>query len=59
MHYLPKFAQLMCKYNYPLNIKNTALIAQFEGADKRYTVKADIEYGHGNVVPLWAFGLNY
>lgn len=49
----------MCKYNYPLNIKNTALIAQFEGADKRYTVKADIEYGHGNVVPLWAFGLNY
>lgn len=24
-----------------------------------YVVKDDIEYGHGRVVPLWAFGLNY
>lgn len=24
-----------------------------------YIVKDDIEYGHGNVIPLWAFGLNY
>lgn len=21
--------------------------------------KDDIEYGYGNVIPLWAFGLNY
>lgn len=32
---------------------------QIKEADKGYVVKADIEYGHGNVVPLWAFGLNY
>lgn len=24
-----------------------------------YVVKDDIEHGHGNVIPLWAFGLNY
>lgn len=32
---------------------------QLEGVGDGYIVKADIEYGHGNVVPLWAFGLNY
>lgn len=24
-----------------------------------YVVKDDIEYGYGNVIPLWSFGLNY
>jgi hypothetical protein len=24
-----------------------------------YIVKDDLEYGYKNVVPLWAFGLNY
>ena len=28
-------------------------------ADEGYVVKDGIEYGHGNVIPLWAFGLNY
>ena len=32
---------------------------QLRGAEKGYVVKDDIEFGHGNVVPLWAFGLNY
>ena len=32
---------------------------QLEGASKGIVVKDDIEYGHGNIVPLWAFGLNY
>lgn len=32
---------------------------QLEGAENGTVVKDDIEYGHGNVVPLWAFGLNY
>lgn len=32
---------------------------QLKGADRGYVVKDDIEYGHGNVIPLWAFGLNY
>ncbi len=26
---------------------------------KGYIVKDDIEYGYGNVIPLWHFGLNY
>ena len=32
---------------------------QIADAKEGYVVKDDIEYGYGNVVPLWAFGLNY
>lgn len=32
---------------------------QIIGLDKAFIVKDDIEYGHGNIVPLWSFGLNY
>lgn len=32
---------------------------QLEGNPDGYVVKDDIEYGHGNIVPLWHFGLNY
>ena len=32
---------------------------QIRGMKDAYIVKDDIEYGHGNVVPLWAFGLLY
>ena len=32
---------------------------QIESAERGYVVKDDIEYGYGNVVPLWAFGLTY
>lgn len=32
---------------------------QIEGVDKGYVVKDDIEYGFGNVIPLWHFGMNY
>lgn len=32
---------------------------QLKGADRGYVVKDGIEFGHGNVIPLWAFGLNY
>lgn len=59
MQFLPKFAQLICKYDYLPNLKKAAFIAQFEAVDDGYIVKAGIEYGHGNVVPLWAFGPNY
>ena len=33
--------------------------SQLQGLEHGYVVKDDIEYGHGNVVPLWAFGLLY
>lgn len=32
---------------------------QIVGIPESYIVKDDIEYGHGNVIPLWTFGLNY
>ena len=32
---------------------------QIEGMKNAYVVKDDIEYGYKNVIPLWAFGLNY
>ncbi|WP_165047823.1 MULTISPECIES: ATP-binding protein [unclassified Adlercreutzia] len=32
---------------------------QLKGAERGIVVKDDVEYGFGNVVPLWAFGLTY
>lgn len=32
---------------------------QIEAAAEGYVVKDDIESGYANVIPLWAFGLNY
>ncbi len=32
---------------------------QIAGETDSYLVKDDIEYGSGNIVPLWAFGLTY
>ncbi|NJN28407.1 MAG: ATP-binding protein [Cyclobacteriaceae bacterium] len=32
---------------------------QLESDGKSYVVKDDIEFGYLNVIPLWAFGLNY
>lgn len=33
--------------------------SQIEKDDKSFVVKDDIEYGYRNVIPLWAFGMNY
>lgn len=32
---------------------------QLNGVEHGYVVRDDIEYGHGHVLPLWAFGLTY
>ena len=32
---------------------------RIRGIDEAYVVKDDIEYGYGNVIPLWQFGFNY
>lgn len=32
---------------------------QIKNIDNAFVVKDDIEYGMGNTIPLWAFGLNY
>ncbi len=34
-------------------------LRQIASVNDGFVVKDDIEYGSGNVVPLWAFGLNY
>ena len=33
--------------------------SQLKGDANGFIVKDDIEYGYGNVIPLWHFGLNY
>ena len=32
---------------------------QIESLSLAYVVKDELEYGHGNVIPLWMFGFNY
>ena len=32
---------------------------QIEQAANGFIVRDDIEVGYGNIIPLWAFGLNY
>lgn len=32
---------------------------QLKGADTGYIVKDDIEYGMGNIIPIWMFGFLY
>lgn len=32
---------------------------QIEGISEAYIVKDDIEFGYGNIIPLWHFGLTY
>ncbi|MDE5869098.1 MAG: ATP-binding protein, partial [Muribaculaceae bacterium] len=32
---------------------------QLDGNPDGYIVKDDIEYGSGNIIPLWHFGLTY
>lgn len=45
-------------YTFEVGGKNKGA-KQLEGATNGIVVKDDIEYGHGSVVPLWTFGLNY
>ena len=33
--------------------------SQVAGIENAFVVKGDIEYGYGNVIPLWAFGMMY
>ena len=32
---------------------------QIAEVENGYVVRDDIEYGSGNIIPLWAFGLTY
>ncbi len=46
------------KYTFEIGGKSKGQ-KQIADIDNAYIVKDDIEYGHGNIIPLWAFGLNY
>lgn len=45
-------------YSFEVGGKNKQQ-SQLEKDGKSFVVKDDIEYGYRNVIPLWAFGLNY
>ncbi|MDR0763079.1 MAG: AAA family ATPase [Bacteroidales bacterium] len=46
------------KYTFEVGGKNKAQ-EQIKNTKNAYIIKDDIEYGYKNIVPLWAFGLNY
>ena len=46
------------KYTFEVGGRNKGS-KQIEGIPDAYIVKDEIEYAYLNVVPLWAFGLNY
>lgn len=46
------------KYTFEVGGRNKGK-QQIHDMKNAYIVKDDIEYGHGNVIPLWAFGLMY
>jgi hypothetical protein len=46
------------KYTFEVGGKNKKQ-TQIEQDGKSFMVKDDIEFGYLNVIPLWAFGLNY
>jgi hypothetical protein len=46
------------KYTFEVGGKNKKQF-QIEKDGKSFIVKDDIEFGYQNVIPLWAFGLNY
>lgn len=46
------------KYTFEVGGKNKKQ-KQIQGVDNAYVVKDDIEYGHLNIIPFWAFGFLY
>ena len=56
----PKKADFLVdnKYTFEIGGKNKGK-KQIEGVDNSFIVKDDIEYGYGNIIPLWLFGFLY
>jgi hypothetical protein len=46
------------EYTFEVGGKNKGS-RQIENVSNGFIVKDEIEYGHGRVIPLWHFGLNY
>lgn len=45
-------------YTFEIGGKNKQQF-QIDNDGKSFLVKDDIEFGYRNVIPLWAFGMNY
>ena len=58
--YYPKTADFLVdnKYTFEIGGKNKGK-KQIAGIDKAFVVKDDIEYGYGNIIPLWLYGFLY
>jgi len=46
------------RYTFEIGGKNKKQ-SQIRGVDQSFVVKDEIEFGYQNVIPLWAFGMNY
>jgi uncharacterized protein len=46
------------RYTFEIGGKNKKQ-SQLRGVDYSFVVKDEIEFGYQNVIPLWAFGMNY
>jgi len=46
------------KYTFEIGGKNKKQ-TQIAEIEQSFVVKDDIEFGYQNVIPLWAFGMNY
>jgi hypothetical protein len=53
-----KAAFIIDDYTFEIGGKNKQQ-QQIEKDSTSFVVKDDIEFGYQNVIPLWAFGLNY
>lgn len=49
---------LIDKYTFEVGGKSKKQ-TQIATVEQSYIVKDDIEFGYQNVIPLWAFGMNY
>jgi len=56
----PKHADFLVdnKYTFEVGGKNKSK-KQISGIENSYLIKDDIEYGYGNIIPLWIFGFLY
>lgn len=55
-HYFKILLVLLCRFCIFAKNKQQN---QIKKDGKSFVVKDDIEFGYLNVIPLWAFGLNY
>jgi len=56
---IKKLLNVLCKMIIRSNRGQNKQQKQIKNEKKAFIVKDNIEYAYKNVIPLWAFGLNY